>query len=654
MFVNERFRLNKDTVEDLNRMPTFFGFGLFGAATFYRTYSRNKDDSGLKETWTDCVLRVVEGVMSIRKDWYLKNKIKWNESEWQHFAHGMAISLHQMKWMPPGRGLYAMGTEFMYERGSMCLYNCSATYIGNDSLASDIHWLMDCLMCGVGVGFHPIRENLVVTPGEGEIVFEIPDTREGWCDSVKMLIQHYTHRLPKPKFKYNKIRKKGQPIRGFGGKASGPEPLIYLHNQIEDFFDMFQKETWYDEILLKADIANAVGCCVVAGNVRRSAELCSGSIEDETFLNLKRYDIYPHRAEFGWMSNNSAYLDDDADFDKLGEIARRVVENGEPGYINLQNTKLGRIGRDVTRIDLADLFNPCGEIPLENRELCNVAESAPTLCLTIEEWLRACEYATFYMSTVSLLPTHRSSSNRIIARNRRIGLSIMDWTGWVHTYGLNKVIKWMRLGYKRVRSANQHWNAEAGVPEAIRVTTIKPGGTVPKVAGLTSGIGYPNFHHTLRRMRISNLSSICQVLADAGVPYEPDVNQPDSTLVFEFPIIQGPAKPANKTSLLEQAMNLVLVQANWADNAVSNTLVFDESEKDLIEYVLSSIAPSTKSVSLIENKCSFHPQMPEAELSPAEYEKRLKAIKEIDWNSFRDIDGADEKYCSGTSCEISR
>ncbi len=575
MYVNERFYLSEDTKAELKSLKPDFGYGQYSEVVFYRTYSRTKPD-GTMEDWADVVIRVVEGVFSIRMDWYRKTGIHWDRDFWSVYARTLALSMFRMEWLPPGRGLWSMGTDFIYERGSMALQNCGFMSVGND-IGAAVHWIMDALMCGVGVGFEPVRnDDFEIYFPKGTYNHVIPDSREGWIDSVKTLIDCFCHpNRKKPVFDYSGIRPEGQLIRGFGGLASGPAPLIKLHEQIEQFFEMYDEHDWYDTVLLKADIVNATGCCVVAGNVRRSAEICLGSINDPTFLNLKNYTIYPHRAAIGWMSNNSAMLDSDSDYEKLNEIAKRVVANGEPGIYNRQNVQLGRIGKsmDTLRRDRATGINPCGEQPLESGELCTLVETLPTRCETTEDWLKACEYATFYASTVTLLPTHRSETNGVMIRNRRIGVGIVDFSGWKHDIGLNQVIKALRAGYKRVRDMNHWFNSEAGIPDSIRVTTVKPGGTIPKLAGKTAGLGHPNFHHTLRRMRIAANSPMVSLLIDAGVPYEVDVVSA-GTLVFEFPIIQGPAKPATEVSIWEQASNLMVMQSEWSDNAVSNTLNF--------------------------------------------------------------------------------
>lgn len=702
MFVKERFELDESIVEEIYSKQPNFGYNGFGEFIFYRTYSRQKPD-GTMETWPDVVKRVVEGTFSIRKDHYIKNHILWDESFWQHYAKLFALSMFDMKWLPPGRGLWAMGTDFIYERGSMALQNCGYVRINHD-IGDAIHWMMDALMCGVGVGFHATPTSLkqVYQPTKTE-PFIIEDTRESWCDSTKTLIDSYLQPANcVPIFDYSKIRPKGAPIKGFGGICSGPEPLEELHERIKKFFNMYLEEDWYSAIHLKNDIANAVGCCVVAGNVRRSAELSLGSIDDLDFIDLKNYEIHPYREDIGWMSNNSVILEADDDFEKLDIIAARALNRSDLGFINLRNFKYGRLNKNGNvKVDKATGINPCGEQPLEDRELCCLAETLPTRCETHEEWLRACEYATCYASTVTLLATHRPETNQVICRNRRIGVGIIDVSGWKHTAGANKVIKFLRIGYNRVTSVNQWLNSEAGIPEAIRKTTIKPGGTVPKLAGRTPGIGHPNFNYTLRRVRVASNSPIVKLLTDANIPFEPDYNDPKGTLIFEWPILQGPAKPATQVSLWEQALNIVMMQREWSDNAVSNTLNFKpkwvlvadatdcsfvenehqiclindkrilktynknnhktdgtklykfdpQHEEEDVESVLSAIAPQVKSISILpQTPDGVYPQMPESGISRDEYQRRIAAIKSIDWKLLTNNIAEPDKYCTSESC----
>lgn len=572
LFVKEYFSLRAEYLTKLNQMTPAFGYDGFGEIVFFRTYSRVKQD-GSQENWFDVVVRVINGTMSIRKDWYLKNYITWDEEYWQDYAFRMAVAMFRMYWLPAGRGMWAMGTQFVYERGSMALNNCGFTKLGgNDRLADDLHWMMDALMLGVGVGFEPLRTGLKIYKPVGEFVHFIGDSREGWIDSMRMLVEAYTKpNRRKPKFRDDYVRGAGIPIRGFGGLSSGPAPLMTMFRSFERLFET----PGIDELRLKADLGNMIGCCVVAGNVRRSAELCKGKITDKVFLDLKDYEQYPEREEWGYMSNNAVDLFEDEEFEMLDEVAKRVTTRGEPGIINRRNMIYGRIGKQIQpREDKADGFNPCGEMPEEDKELCNVVETLPTMCPSVDIWLESCEFAATYAQSVSLLPTHREETNRVIVRNRRIGVSIIDWTGWVHEKGLHKVTAYMRKGYARVVESATARAAESGVPAPIRFTTIKPGGTGPKLPGKTPGCGYPTFRHTLRRMRVAANNPICPILDAANIRFEPCYFDPDKTRVYEYPTLQGPSQPAEEVSLWEQANNLVTVQREWSDNAVSNTLYF--------------------------------------------------------------------------------
>lgn len=725
MYINEEFSLSLETQDKIRKQTPIFGFNQFGECVYYRTYSRIiRDDFDQplgQEGWGDTVIRVINGIFSIRKDWYVRNNIRWDEQRWQAYAERMAQSLFRMEWLPPGRGLWAMGTPLLAERGSMALYNCAFTEIG-DTWIDDLCWAMDSLMYGVGVGFRPIRTGLTLQVPSSTFTYVIPDTREGWVESLRLLLEAFATGGSEPIFDYSLIRPFGAPIKSFGGTASGPDPLKRMHETISDLCYAYAKyPDELDEVRLKTDIANLIGVCVVAGNVRRSAEIGLCELDDPTFLQLKNYKKYPYRQAFGWMSNNSALLIKPDDFEEMDTIAKANIQGYDVGYLNMINVRQGRVGKhDMDafgiRADEATGLNPCGEIPLEHREVCNLAETLPTRCIDVDRWLEACEYATFYCSTVTLLPTHQESTNKIILRNRRIGVSLIDFTGWKEVEGTAKVISHLRQGYKRVRQVNKFLAQEAGIPESIRVTTVKPGGSVPKVAGRQSGAGYPTFEYTLRRMNVGEGTPIDKVLIKANIPFEDSVYTPN-THVFEFPIKQGPARPATEVTIWEQAMNVVLLQREWADNAVSNTLYFKPKwskivadipdhrdvveltngdvidlsnrtpntvsyqtrvghrlykvvrkhesqttdisiynpfhEEDQLADVLSHIAPLTKSVSLLPHSdTGIFAQMPEEGITKEEYERRLHQIRTIDWSEFEGSDGFDEKFCTGDRCTI--
>lgn len=649
IMVKERFNLKKDFCDELYLKKACFGFSGFGEVTYYRTYSRIKTD-GSQEQWADTVIRVINGVLSIRKNHYVMNRLAWNEEVWQDYAKRLACAMFDMKWLPPGRGLWVMGTDYVYERGGAALNNCGAVDTSDLSEAAD--WTMDMLMCGVGVGFNTAwkGENVTMPDKSRPTLFLIPDSREGWVSSVRLLIESYTKNGSWVAFDYKAIRPEGSPISGFGGTASGAEPLKELHQRIEHYLDDYVHNKT-DQTRTVADIMNAIGACVVAGNVRRSAEISLGSVDDESFLELKDYKKYPERAEIGWMSNNTVVLEKSEDFQKLPIIAKHIRDNGEPGIMNLINVqKYGRYG-DKTE-DKAWLANPCSEIPLESFELCNLAEVFSARCEEETDFYEALEFATFYASTVALLPTHRTETNAIVVRNRRIGVSLSGIADMLDEFGATELTRRLRKGYKLVRCVNKELAAEAGVPASIRVTTVKPSGTISQLVGVSSGMHFPTFQYAIRRIRVGNSSRICDVLKNAGIPNEAD-HYSAKTTVFEFPIDQGKTRKATSVSAWEQFAFLAMLQREWSDNMVSCTVYFDpQTEGDQVEHMLAQFAPIIKSVSMLpHSQKGAYVQMPYEGISKEEFQRRLSKLPNIDWSDFGGSDGIENRFCTNDSCD---
>lgn len=652
--VQERFELPRSVREELATRPVAWGFGPLSEAVFYRTYSRSNGHG--QEQWADTVVRVVEGVMSIRKD-YLVNVTgrRWSDKHRTALATELAYAIYDMKLLPPGRGLWAMGTDYVYERGSHALNNCGAVSVLR-SLALPARWLMDSLMCGVGVGFTTHEASLypMKKPKGKEQTYVVPDTKEGWSESVKRLIQSYERAGRPVVFDYTGIRRAGVAIRGFGGVSAGAAPLKKLHDRLRRYLDARVEGKTSDTRLI-ADVMNAIGSCVVAGNVRRSAEIAIGSPYDTEFLDLKNYELNPERGDIGWMSNNSVALARSEDFAALPEtgISERVADNGEPGILNLINVhKYGRIGE--RREDAAVAINPCGEIPLESAELCNLVEVFPTRCEP-KELNRVLELATFYASTVALLRSHSAQTNEVTSRNRRIGVSVSGVADWLDATSVSHVFDSLNRGYDVVRRENKRLAGEAGVAESIRVTTVKPSGTVSLLAGVSSGVHFPVGGYVLRRMRVATDSPVGDLLIAAGVPHEPDVVS-DNTEVFEFPLRYGDGRTRSvkQVSVYEQAAVVAMLQRCWADNAVSNTLTVQPHELKQVERVLALFAPQVKSLSLLPDKDDTYEQMPVEHITKDEHDERVAKIGSVPWEGLRDSQGdsTSEGYCQDDRCEI--
>jgi ribonucleotide reductase alpha subunit len=361
-------------VESYRDRDPDFGFrdaggNALGEITFVRTYSRLKEDGG-KETWAEVCERVVNGMYSLQKDHALANRLPWSEEQGLASAKEAFERMYTFKWLPPGRGLWMMGTPYvMGQRNSAALNNCSfvSTVDFDLSPSEPFTFLMEASMLGIGVGFDTRmteREVRVQQPLDRVEVFQIPDSREGWVESVeKLLDSYFLAKQPRWQFDYSLVRPAGVPIKGFGGTASGPDPLMRLHKVLAEVLD--RKVGRLVDTELVVDIANLIGVCVVAGNVRRSALIALGRADDEDFVHLKDPSWFPDRNSYdrenpgwGWMSNNSVTAEVGMDY---APLVPNIALNGEPGLIWLDLAR--QYGRLADPADNRDYrlagFNPC-------------------------------------------------------------------------------------------------------------------------------------------------------------------------------------------------------------------------------------------------------------------------------------------------------
>jgi len=654
MFIDSsnKFDLSVENIENIRKSAS--ELDEFSSVIFYRTYSRIKTD-GSQENWVDAVVRVINGVMTIRKDYYTKHMLKWDDMKWQTYALNMGIYMSQFKWLPAGRGLYSCGTDHVYKYGSASLNNCGA--VDTSDLLKAIYWGSMMSMLGVGIGFNTAFEGPILVPQAEYEPFVIPDSREGWADSITKCVHMY---VPDKngvigksyQFDYSLIRPKGAIIKSFGGNASGPEPLRQLHIQIHKLFQnyLLQPEIYtYSRIVV--DLFNYVGIAICSGGTRRSAQIAVGSANDDIFIHLKDYERYPERMGFGWISNNSVVLEKIDDFKKIKEISEVIKIRGEPGILNMCNIhKYGRYGKEQE--DKASLVNPCGEICLESYELCNLSEIIMPNCTNQDEFMKSLEYGTFYCSTLTLLPTFDFDTNQIIARNRRIGVCLDGIADILSVIGATYLTKWLKDGYKLVRKVNEDLAIEAGIPKSIKVTAIKPSGSLSSLVPgtISPGIHFPTFKHSIRRVRINDTHPINVILQKAGIPYEPDVVS-KGTLVYEFPITSRCGRTIKDVTAWEQFSILAMMQREWADNMVSCTIYFDKSEYDQIEYMLAQFMPVLKSVSLLPHtEIGVYKQMPYECITYEEYLQRKTIIKKIDWTTFYDPNVEMPKYCTNETC----
>ena len=660
------FKLTDDFVATYRGRKAPFGYqdaagNSVGEITFLRTYSRLKAD-GTKETWADVCERVINGMYSLQKDHAKTNRLPWSDAKAAASAKEAFDRLWNLKWTPPGRGLWVMGTPIVNEqRNSAALQNCAFVSTGSMTKtdpAKPFAFLMEASMLGVGVGFDDkgADKDFSIYAPQGEITYDIPDTREGWVESTAALLNAYLKPDTKtPVFNYEAIRPAGEPIKTFGGTAAGADPLVKLHEYIHGLFkDRAGEKLTRRDI---ADIGNMIGVCVVSGNVRRSAELLIGRIDDEEFLNLKNYDKYPERMTHGWMSNNSVAVNVG---DNLDGIIEGIARNGEPGVIWMDISKqYGRLADPINNKDWRIAgYNPCAEQSLESYECCTLVETYLNRHTDLDDFKRTLKFAYLYAKTVTLLPTHWEETNAIMQRNRRIGTSISGVANFADNKGLPVLRQWMDEGYKTIKSYDTNYSEWLGIRESIKMTTVKPSGTVSILAGESPGVHWTvGGQYFNRAIRFSNSDPMLPLFRLANYRVEPASESPDTTSVVFFPIKSEAKRSEKDVSIYEKMALAATAQRYWSDNSVSVTISFDpETEASAIGTALHMYDGQLKTVSFLPSGNHVYPQMPYTQITETEYEEQgVMQLFPIDFAGVyagMASDAIGEAYCTTDACEV--
>lgn len=665
------FSLPDDFVDQYRDIPAPFG-GPLGEATFWRTYSRGDnplvlartDTPDSMEQWVDTCRRVIEGMHSIEFEHCVANSVNYNTEKAQGAAREAFDLMFHLKWSPPGRGIEMMGTPFVHERLEVAsLQNCafrSTKDIVKDP-AAPFCFLMLQSMLGVGVGFDvrgADKLTVVKPPNLNPYTYEIPDSREGWVQSIRLLLEAYlSPGAPTPRFIYDKIRPKGAPIASFGGKASGPDNLRELHERVSAHLDKYDRKPFSSRLI--TDVMNLIGRCVVSGNLRRSAEVAIGFPEDRDFVNLKNFglDINEERAEWSWVSNNSIFVQPGQDY---LEFANLSWQYGEPGYIWMDNVhNFERMNKIADQRDYrATGMNPCVEQPLEDSEMCTLTELYLPNIKSRAEWRLAIKHAYRYAKLVTIASEHIKDdmSREVMMRNRRIGLSVTGVTQFLTVHGEDELRSWLNEGYAHVARYDSLYAQWYGVPTSIRMTSVKPSGTVSTLAGVTPGAHFsPAGRYFTRRVNMSENSKLVAQLMANGYPVEPSAVTPD-TVSVSFPVDLGPGTIGEEDMPLKAQMDLfALLQREWSGNSVSATAKFhrDEVSPRDLAAIISEYDTQLKAITFLPHDDSVYPQMPYSALTPEEYERNAAAVVPIHIvGNPTDLHEQDDKWCDGDACEI--
>lgn len=637
------FSLSDQFLDDFSgKQPEWGPVGYF---TYKRTYARPRAEGGTEEFWETC-RRVVEGVYDVQKKHCKQLHLPWDDRKAQSSAQEMYSRMWEFKFLPPGRGLWAMGTDLIYRKGGAPLNNCG--FVGTDQIRTDFAapfcFLMDMSMLGVGVGGDTRGAGTVriVEPKMSDEPHIVEDSREGWVDIVRVVLNSFvgTGRYPS-EIDYSMVRERGATIAGFGGVASGPGPLVDLVENI--------KKTLSTPGLITStqivDLFNYIGKCVVAGGVRRTAEIMFGDFDDEAFVTLK------HDAEAlldrRWASNNSVFGSVGMDYEK---IAQSIAKNGEPGIIWLENMRHyrrmdGKYGNYDVRVVGS---NPCAEQSLESFELCCLVETFPARHDSFEDYLRTLKFAYLYAKTVTLIPTHEPRTNAVLMRNRRIGCSMSGIAQAMSKLGRREFLRWCDEGYDYVKTLDRIYAEWLCVPKSVKVTSVKPSGTVSLLCGSTPGIHYPHAEYYYRTIRVANTSPLVQRCISAGYRVEKAVAEPDTSVVY-FPIHEKHfTKSEHDVSLWEQMANASDLQQYWADNQVSITVKFQKHEECQIAPALEHFESKLKSVSMMPVSEHGYVQAPLQKISEDEYNKAVIGLRELDLSDS--VHEQEDKFCDGDAC----
>lgn len=626
-----------------------------GYLTYKRTYSRRLNENDINsptEEFHDTVDRVVTAANR-----QLGCGFDSSESE---RLRGYLLGL---KGTVAGRFLWQLGTSTVDSLGLSSLQNCAFTVV--DKPVEPFVWAMDLLMLGSGVGYNIQKENVEKIPpvkadfktpvrvDNAGADFIVPDSREGWVALLGKTLKaaFLAHRTGKQTFTYSTqlIRSKGAPIKGFGGTASGPEDLVWGINEIGKILEKRAGKKIRPVDAL--DVMNIIGAVVVAGNVRRSAQIAIGDPDDVEYLLAKRWDL-GNIPSWRAMSNNSVVCNDIGD---LHDFFWDGYEGrGEPyGLINLRlSRKVGRLGETQYSDPDVQGYNPCAEQSLADKETCCLAEIYLPNITSKEELLDVATLLYRVCKHSLALPCHLEATQEIVNHNMRMGIGV---TGVLQATEEQK--SWLDETYRKLRNYDEYYSAKHGFNKSIKLTTVKPSGTLSLLPGVTPGCHPAYARYMLRRIRISANHPLVQTCREHGYPVEYQQNfdgsEDRSTVVVSFPFRHPDhAVLASEMTAVSQLETVKWLQEVWSDNSVSCTVYYRKEElPEIRKYLKKYYKSNHKSLSFLLHSEHGFKQAPLEEITKEEYEALVAATKPITGVQEANI-GLDDSECASGACPI--
>lgn len=629
-----------------------------GYLTYKRTYSRpllneEGEATGQTEEYPDTIERIIDACRD-------QLKVGFTDDENDRLRY----YLRTLKCSVAGRFLWQLGTDTVDRLGMASLQNCAFTVV--DDPVRPFCWAMDMLALGSGVGFNIQRENIDKLPtvrtyfraptrvNDPGADFIIPDSREGWVKFLGKTLKaaFLSDHEDKGHFTYwtGAVRGKGTPIKGFGGTASGPEDLVWGVNEISKI--LIRRAGKKIRPVDALDIMNLIAWIIVAGNVRRSAQIAIGDGDDVEFLLAKRWDL-GNIPKWRAMSNNSVVC---SDIEDLHDYFWHGYEGkGEPyGLINLELSRsVGRLGDYDYPDPRVQGYNPCAEQSLEDKETCCLAEVFTPNVTSLPEFLDILELLYRINKHSLALPCHNRDTQEVVHRNMRMGIGV---TGVLQC--TEEQLSWFDPGYLHLREFDSMYSKIKKFNPSIKLTTVKPSGTLSLLPGVLPGAhpGYARFMK--RRITIASDHALINVVREHGYPleYKRDFNKQNdyNSMIATFPYAYPEnARLADSMSAIDQLEVVRMLQETWSDNSVSCTVYYKLEELDEIKaYLRKHYRTCHKSLSFLLHSGHGFDQAPYEEITENEYNDLVSTTRLITHIDSAAELGVDDSDCAQGACPV--
>ncbi len=619
-------------------------------------YARWKEDEQRRETWGETVARYF--------DYMADHLLNNNGYKLPDTLRGeLEEAVLNQSIMPSMRALMTAGPAL--DRCHVGGYNCS--YVPVDSPRA-FDESMYILMCGTGVGFSVERHCIEKLPMVSEefhdtdTVIKVGDSRPGWAKSLKELIAMlYSGQIPK--FDVSEVRPAGARLKTFGGRASGPQPLVELFEFcIQKFKGAAGRRLYPIEC---HDIMCKIGEVVVVGGVRRSALISLSNLNDDQMAHAKSGQWWENEGQRALANNSVAYKTKP----EMGTFMREWLslydsKSGERGIFNRQSAKkqAAKNGRRETEHDFG--CNPCSEIILRPYQFCNLSEvvvrESDTLA-TLKEKVRLATILGTFQATLTNFKYLRKIWQKNTEEERLLGVSltgIMD-NNLTATSG-GKLETALEILRAEAVLVNEAMSKQLKIPQSTAVTCVKPSGTVSQLTDAASGIHARHNPYYIRTVRGDNKDPLTQFLVAEGIPAEPDVMKPDSTTVFSFPM-KSPNGAVTRTQMtaIEQLELWLAYQRHWCEHKPSVTISVKENEWMSVGSWVYEHFDEVSGISFLPFSEHTYQQAPYQDIDAEQYaEFKKKMPKKVDWSKLSDFEkedttsGGRELACTAGVCEI--